>query len=179
MGEIKSTLDLVMEKTRNFTLTEEEKKRLRQDEITRRGEAFARRYYNEEITASQLWAEITKEKTEDQASVQAVVKQYLIDAISLTHPNNRIYEALRYLVKDKEIVYEMEALEREFFQTRETHYCRIANEIKNDLTRRGIFGSAILAKVESSSAWQEAKEMFESAFKKQLETIKANLLHSD
>ncbi|MFH0813996.1 MAG: hypothetical protein V2A69_14345, partial [Pseudomonadota bacterium] len=158
--------------------TEEEKKRLRQDEITRRGEAFARRYYNEEITASQLWAEITKEKTEDQVSMQRVIKRFLADSISLDHHNDRAYVALHPLVKEKEIIKEMEALEKEFLQTREAHYNRIANEIKNDLTRRGISGSAVLAKVESSSAWQEAKEMFEPVFKKKLDTIKARLLHS-
>ena len=49
---------------------------------------------------------------------------------------------------------------------REAHYLRIANDIKNNLTWRGISGSAIVPKVEASTDWQNAKNKFEPQFRK-------------
>ena len=44
MGEIKSTLDLVMEKTRNLTLSSEEKAEQKYDEIYKQVKGFLLKY---------------------------------------------------------------------------------------------------------------------------------------
>lgn len=59
----------------------------------------------------------------------------------------------------------METLGKEYFQMREAHYLRIANNIKNNLTRRGISGSAIVPKVEASTDWQDTQSKLRACAK--------------
>ena len=54
MGEIKSTLDLVMEKTRNMTLTREEQERRSAEETRELARALARRFLEEKIDLREL-----------------------------------------------------------------------------------------------------------------------------
>ncbi len=47
MAEIKSTIDLIMERTRNLTMTEEEKEELRNKELTEKAKGWVVRYLDE------------------------------------------------------------------------------------------------------------------------------------
>lgn len=176
MGEIKSTLDLVMEKTRTLSFTDEEKERLRQAELNRRGEALARRYISEEISYEQLELEMTKENYENQIILKKTLTRFFLESVSLDQPTHRVFRALRYLIKE-EMVQCYEKLKEDYVKTSEAHYARIEKDARTELALRGITGSAVVPKVESSSAWQEARSTFEPQFTIELDAIKDNFLH--
>jgi hypothetical protein len=57
MGEIKSTLDLVMEKTKDLTLSSEEKKAQKQKEIENRIKGLLQKYQDGFLSKSELKTE--------------------------------------------------------------------------------------------------------------------------
>ena len=175
MGEIKSTLDLVMEKTRTLSLTDEEKERLRQAELIRRGESLARRYISEEISFEQLELELTKEYYENQTILKKTLTRFFLESIFLDQPTHRVFRALRYLIKE-ETVQRLEKLKEDYVKTSEAHYAGIEEDARSELALRGITGSAIVPKVESSSAWREARSAFEPQFTIELDAIKEKIL---
>ena len=64
MGEIKSTLDLVMEKTRNLKLSDEEKQAQKQSEVASRVKGLLQKLQDGLTPASQFQAEYEQLKTE-------------------------------------------------------------------------------------------------------------------
>ena len=77
MGEIKSTLDLVMERTRHLSLTPEEKARQRKVDFEKRLLGLLQQYKDEKLSVQELLARIEKLQnetvTEDAQLVLAIV----------------------------------------------------------------------------------------------------------
>jgi hypothetical protein len=80
MGEIRSTLDLVMEKTQGLSLTAEEKERLKEAELVCRGESLARRYLSQEIADHHLTSELSKEDEKSQTILKKTLTRWFLDA---------------------------------------------------------------------------------------------------
>ena len=57
MGEIKSTLDLVLEKTKNLTLSSEEKESQKQKEVENRIKGMVQKYQDGILSINQLIAD--------------------------------------------------------------------------------------------------------------------------
>lgn len=74
MGEIKSTLDLVMERTRGMSLSEEEKERQKRDDFDKRLQGLLQRYEDGALTAESL--------EEAAAALQAELGQTARSAVS-------------------------------------------------------------------------------------------------
>jgi len=64
MGEIKSTLDLVLEKTKNLTLSSEEKEEQRQKEIENRIKGMMQKYQDGMLSKNQLTTDYEILKTD-------------------------------------------------------------------------------------------------------------------
>ncbi len=60
MGEIKSTIDLVLEKTRNLTLSKEEKLGLAREELEKKIGGLLNRYLDNLLPISRLKEELKK-----------------------------------------------------------------------------------------------------------------------
>ena len=60
MGEIKSTLDLVMEKTRHLTLSQEEKEEQKHIEVDKRLKGLLQKYQDNLLKKEQLEKELDR-----------------------------------------------------------------------------------------------------------------------
>jgi len=58
VAEIKSTLDLVLEKTRDLTLTEEEKRNLEREELDKKIQRIVNRYLDNSLPVTRLRREV-------------------------------------------------------------------------------------------------------------------------
>ena len=73
MGEIKSTIELMMERTKNLTMTGEEKAQLRQKELTEKAKGWLVRYLDGILSLENLKAEMMRE-SEDSRELKKIIQ---------------------------------------------------------------------------------------------------------
>ena len=76
MGEIKSTLDLVFEKTRNLTLSDEEKRGLAREKLDKKVQGLCNRYLDNFFPVSRLKDEMEKIASNDRELAYNFLKKY-------------------------------------------------------------------------------------------------------
>ena len=97
MAEIKSTLDLVLEKTRDMTLSSDEKQQQQREEIETRLRGMLQKYIDGSLTREQLADDYAALKNKDgHAAVQALANE-VIGRLELEHDNASLLEVLELL----------------------------------------------------------------------------------
>jgi hypothetical protein len=175
MGEIKSTLDLVLEKTKNLTLSSEEKEEQKQKEIENRIKGMLQKYQDGMLSKSQLISDYEILKTD----------------YNMLQNNALIIEITQRIEPDRdnrpllEILQECGAIDTAAIETiienfRKAYRAASQNRIKRlkeDLAHQyNISGSAVLPNLAADEQWrQEAREM-RAGYVDQLDRVKDNLL---
>jgi hypothetical protein len=94
MGEIKSSIEIAMEKTKNLHLSSEEKEKLHKEEILNRARGIVNRYLEGNFSVRDVENELKKYPTESRDSFSHHLLKALIQNIQLTQDNQRIFEAI-------------------------------------------------------------------------------------
>ena len=80
MGEIKSTLELAMERTKHFSVSEKERDEIKQKEALRKATGFFHRYREGHLSLN----DILKEVERMERKTAATVKEYLLSHWMMT-----------------------------------------------------------------------------------------------
>ena len=83
MGEIKSTLDLVMEKTRHLTLSQEEKKAQKEIEVNKRLQGLLQKYQDNLLKKENLKKELDHLKIEYDLDVNKMLAKLLLNSLKI------------------------------------------------------------------------------------------------
>jgi len=152
MGEIKSTLDLVMEKTRHLTLSQEEKRVQKRIEVSKRLQGLLQKYQDNFLKKENLKKEIDNLKTAYDLKVNETLADLLLNGLKLDRDNGLFLELL-----NESFGLNLSGLEAVFqnfkaavkFATKER-----VDQIKTDLSKkRFISGSAVVPNLESDREW--------------------------
>jgi len=152
MGEIKSTLDLVMEKTRHLTLSQEEKDSQKKAEVHKRLKGLVQKYQDNLLRKDRLEKELNiLKKTFDMN-----IDQILLNLILSSLEPGRHYKM--YLELLNEIyglnVSGLEKIFQDFKGAVKSATEERVREIKADLAKtRFISGTAVVPNLESDSEW--------------------------
>lgn len=145
MAEIKSTLDLIMEKTKNLSITAEEKENFRRKELTKKIRALLQGYLNQEINLDTLKGLLKKEEPEGLLSLKEVVKEELLDRLQPDVDHQRLFALMdkilgvNHKITDKMIT----TFHAEVSAKKEGKI----ESLKSDLAKAGISGSAVTPNV--------------------------------
>ena len=177
MGEIKSTLDLVMEKTRNLTLSDKEKREQKQKEYESRIKGLVQKYQDGLLTKNQLISAYEAFKKDADASND---NKILVDEIMMRldpdTDNQFLLEVLeeacgldaspiRALIDDHRLNYSRAAQKR-------------SAQLKEVLAEQhAISGSAVLPDIEADEEWRrQARKMrddFEDSLRQERDRLTA------
>ena len=152
MGEIKSTIDLVMEKTRHLTLSQEEKDSQKKAEVHKRLKGLVQKYQDNLLRKDRLEKELNiLKKTFDMN-----IDQILLNLILSSLEPGRHYKM--YLELLNEIyglnVSGLEKIFQDFKGAVKSATEERVREIKADLAKtRFISGTAVVPNLESDSEW--------------------------
>jgi Rad3-related DNA helicase len=171
MAEIKSTLDLVLEKTRNLKMTEEEKTKQKQAELKGKLKGLIQQYLDGLVYLESACSNI-RELAGDQASGNIVVSELLnrldteYDKLgSDCHP--KIFDLIASLFS-----VQRSSLEK-FFQQWETELESdrqlYISKIKSEWSQKQLFGSALMPNLSKTSLWK-------SYYKQKMDALKAEVL---
>ena len=90
MAEIKSTLDLVMEKARGMTMTPEEKAALKSERIEKQVKVYVQKYMDNLLELEKIQIEMEKQPEEEKEAFQTFLKTEIIGRIEPDQENGRI-----------------------------------------------------------------------------------------
>ena len=175
MGEIKSTLDLVLEKTKNLTLSSEEKEEQQQKEIENRIKGMMQKYQDGILSKNQLITDYEILKKEYNMSQNRALITEVTRRVEPDRDNQLLLEVLQECC-----AIDTAAIESIIDEIRKTYLAASQNRmelLKEDLAQQfDISGSAILPNLEADGLWrQEAREM-RAGFEDQLNRVKDDLL---
>ncbi|HVP79722.1 MAG TPA: hypothetical protein VMV04_17700 [Thermodesulfobacteriota bacterium] len=177
MGEIKSTLELAMERTKRFAVSEKEKDAIKQKEISNKAASLFHRYREGHLSLNGLLKEI--EGMEKQTAMK--VKEYLlfhwIDALSLDDETERILKGVESLKGRSiaEVKQRFHDLVSQYQSEKEKNKEKVGGQLREALKEAGIWGSAVEPNLEGSELWKKENEGLDRSYLIKLDEIKEQL----
>jgi len=175
LAEIKSTLDLVMERTKNLTLSAEEKQAQKQIEIENRIKGLVQKLQDGLLTYNQLKTEYETFKKESNLSDNSLLVREILTRLDPERDNQILLEALeeccrldtakiRADIKDYRDDYQRAARQR-------------SAQLKEDLARNhSISGSAVLPNLAADEKWQQQAQEMRRQFEQKLNRAQDSLI---
>ena len=168
MAKIKSTLDLVMERTRNLSMTEEEREALRRKESIDKVRGWVQKLIDHKMTTAELGSSLRPDAAA-YPGLRDILKEELMSHIDPDKENDLIFQALE------------EALELDTTPFRESimayhnrsdlHRHEHLERLRSELRKRGIYGEAVIPNLEHDEAWIASSKKLKEEFKDQLKTL--------
>jgi hypothetical protein len=175
MGEIKSTLDLVMEKTKNLSLSDEERQGQKNKEIESRIRGLLQRFYDEALKVDKLKSEYQKlQKDYDLPDNTALIKE-ICRQIEPGKDNNALFELLaRFKVADIEGI---TSVLHEFDDAIDAAAREQSKVLQDKLAETHfISGTAVVPNLEADKDWRAQAGEIRARFEPLLNQAKAKLL---
>ena len=171
MAEIKSAIELAMEKTAGMTLSDEEKKKLEEQKERRSALGKVKRYFHGEMTLKELKTEIA----ETSEAFRDGLYRSLIDGMHLgTEEYAMAMDALELFEnRERNAMKQLKALSDKFGQVIQKKRRKLKPDLWKALADQGIEGPAVEPNVEASPQWPSVFRTVENEFKPRLEELKA------
>lgn len=172
MAKIKSTLDLIMEKTQHMSLSEEEKKALKHKELEDTVRAFTYRFINNERESEALLIkELDRIPQEDRQEARRLCLRLLAGHTSPADENERILRALHAVLgcgSQEAFQGLVETACKEFDEKLQGLREEAIRKSREHLASRGVRGSALIPIAEATPFWREEFKKLVDSFRQAL-----------
>jgi hypothetical protein len=162
MAEIKSTIDLIMERTKNLSASPEERESYQRQEREKRLRGLIQRLLDDKLTLDGAKDELAKEKKNGSAAeVTEVLKKALAGHVDPEADNERLFRFVIELVGTS-----LDRLGETLTACREeatSWKAVLAERQKKDLESKGITGTAVLPNPEAEPQWKARREEIQAA----------------
>ena len=176
MGEIKSAVELAMEKTKDFHLSREEMNKLKEEEMQSKARGLVNRFLEVDFHLKEVEKELLKFSPEERRQIEKLMKEYLAEAIQLERDNDLIFQGIAtFRQESQSFKGEIQQLVKDYQEQKEKAYAKTEKNLVAKWEKRGISGSAVQAKVEGSPEWENALSGFKPAFEERLRALKEKL----
>lgn len=164
MGEVKSAIELAMERTKNLIMNDREKEAHIQKEKEMKVRTILRRYLEEMLGTDEAKKEL--EAIEDAESGRTIVVGAILDEIDLKSGSKRLFElfhALKISLSESSVK-ELEGLGKAFVDRMERTTSVIQEKILLKLSEQGITGDAVEPNIEAWQDWKDSLKDIEMRF---------------
>lgn len=157
MAEIKSAIELAMERTKNLVMDDEEKRLLVRKDLEDRLRALVRRFAEGMIDRDGFWADYGDIKG-DRHEKRAILADLVIQGFETSLDNDRLFEVLELLGEDAggSLAAEAKALKYGFRKDLDAREAGIREGIMASLKKMDISGSAVEPNVAEWKEWRDA-----------------------
>jgi hypothetical protein len=177
MGEIKSTLDLAMERTKKISISQEEKEEIKRKEILQKVTGLSNRYREGRLSLNEIQKEIERMDGKTEKTVKEALLSQWIDALSLGDEDERLLKGVESL-KNQEVDDVRQKLHRliiEYQREKEKVKQDVRTQLIKALRKEGISGSAVEPKIEGTELWEKELKKLDDHYRVKLEEIKDQL----
>jgi len=176
MGEIKSSIELAMERTAKFKLSPEEKERLKEEELHGKAMGLVNRFLEVDLHYREVEKELFKYDADQRRELERLMIRYLREAIRLDRDNSLILAGIERLKPgSKKITDPIREWLTQYHKRRDQDLGRITEDLRSRLERMGVSGSAVVPQVLESPEWKTAEASFKPAFEKRIQDSLAEL----
>jgi len=173
MAEIKSAIELAMEKTRDLVVSSEEREAMAMREIEDKVKAVLRRYVEEMVDADDASKELDRISA-DKALKKAIIVDTLVEEFDVHKDNERLLALFSAagIELPQSLRSELERLNNAFREEVEAREMVSRKKIRDDLAGLGVAGSAVEVNLAAWDEWREEVEKAADVFRKNMETLK-------
>ena len=177
MAEIKSTLELAMERTKKIAISEEEREEIKRKEIMQKAAGLFHRYMEGHIPFNEILKEIERMEEKTGSTVKEFLLTQWIDALSLDDEEERFIKGIESFKNrgTNEVTQKLRHLLSQYRTEKE----KVKQEVKvqsiEGLRREGIYGSSVEPNIEVSEIWKKESEKLDHSYRMKLEEIKEQL----
>jgi len=177
MGEIKSTVELAMERTKKFAISEKEREEMKQKEVRQKAAALFHRYRDGLLTLHEISRQIDKMEEGTATTVKELLLSQWIDALSLDDDQEGIFKGVELFEQRSlaETRREFRSLLSRYQSERKKIEEKARLQLIEGLRKDGISGSAVEPNLEGNELWEKENEALSHSFKIALEEIKQQL----
>jgi len=172
MAEIRSTLDIIMEKTRNMTMSDEEKAELRRQTLSGKIRGWVQKYLDDIIDLREIKSEIDSEKSKTSIKIEKLIQNELVERLDPDSDNTKIFQLFKELLHMN--IDPLEETIGKFHENMIEEKIKKMETLRKALSKRQISGPAVVPNIDQDASWQSFYK--ESIGKcKQLLTIIADM----
>ncbi len=177
MGEIKSTLELALEKTKKFAISEKEREEMKQKEVIQKATGLLHRYREGHLPLNDLLRQMEKMDKKTAATVKEYLLSQWIDALSLDDGGKRILNGVESLGQKNigEVKQKFFSLVSQYQEEKERIKQKMKARWGEILRKEGIYGSAVEPNPEEDEVGRKENEKVDHSYTARLDEIKAQL----
>ena len=175
MAEIKSTLDIIMEKTKDLTMTEGEKEAIRKTEIEGKVRGLLRKFIDGLIKPERIRKEIASLGPEQQLMANEALTKECLGRMEPGGGNEKFLEALEYVTGAD--TKPLRQILSEFQEKKEKERRAREGVIRERLHQAGISGTAVIPNISADSEWTRYLSEIRGELKEKLDLQRKNLAH--
>jgi hypothetical protein len=156
MAEIKSTLDIIMERTRHLVLSADEKQQIERDDQLRKVPGYLQKYLDGVGDLDDLLEDIATLPEEHRHEVKQELIKRLVKELGFDPRGRRVLEALQGLAPREDLgkVAELHQLLDRFDESRHELVTARSEQARTRLAALGISGSAVVVREEKDPEWE-------------------------
>ena len=173
MGEIKSTLEIIMEKTKDLTLTEEEKKEFKQKDMAGKIKGIIQKFLDGILDLKRLKMEIAALEQDSQDEVTRLVIDELLPRIRPEEDNTLFLQILD--AREGIDTTPVKELCEDFNKRLAKEKAVREKELMNILKNKGISGSAVIPNLNADPDWMNNISDMGKGFEERLHSYRKNL----
>lgn len=166
MGEIRSTLDIIMEKTKGLTMSEEEKRAFKEEEMAGKIKGLIQKFLDKLLDMGQLKREVSGLGDKRGGLVKRLIREESVSRIEPEGDNEPLLRVLDEFTGSD--TYALREFLRDFEQRLAQEKAGREKELKKTLEKQGISGSAVLPNLHADSEWSRYASEIKKEFQERL-----------
>jgi hypothetical protein len=154
LAEIRSTIDLMMEKTSGMTLSPEERENLRLDDLRKRAKGFRIRLLQNPAAADETLSSLDEHPPEDRDVLDDFIWEEMVESLPLDHQIIQHLDLMEKLPQARvrgSILEEIRSRYKTLLKDQAAERHKILAREKKKLADSGISGSAVVPKIPKKS----------------------------
>ena len=177
MGEIKSTLELAMERTKKFAISEKEREEMKQKEVRQKATSLFHRYRDGLLSLHEILKQIDKMEEGTATTAKELLLSQWIDALSLDDDEEKIFKGVELLEQRNidEARQKFHSLLSRYRSEKEMIKEKARLQLIEGLRKDGISGSAVEPELEGRELWEKENGKLDRSYQARLEDIKKEL----
>jgi hypothetical protein len=155
MPEIKSTLDIIMEKAKKFSVTEEERQGFKRQELEGKIKGLVQKTTDSILDSERFQVEVTALRAKDRDLVDQVLKEELVARLEVEQNSQELLEMLEYVAGSASsgVRKVLADFEKKGEKQKEIRRKTLLESFK----KKGISGSAVLPNLDADPEWARIK----------------------
>ena len=177
MAEIKSALELAMERSKRFAISDQERDEIKRREIEQKATSLFHRYLEGHLSLHEILKEIERTEEKTRVVIKETLLSHWIDALSLQEEDERLLKGIEALMGRSldEIREKLHRLSSGYSKEKERAHQKASEEMAVELKGMGIYGSAVEPNVTGSEVLKSLFERMDRACQDQIREVKEAL----